>query len=108
MAKKARFPKYLNRNRLLYKWEYDQWIVAVVTFFAMFYIIGFFLSIDMFIAFAVGIFTTYKVLKIYNRVIKEAAPGFLFHFLYDIGLFKPKECDKCVKPPYGYERKFKD
>lgn len=107
------FPKYLNRNKLLYKLEYDEWFVILVTFFTTFYVLGFFLMLHAIISFIASYFVTRSVLKYYTDIYKEKSPGFLYHFFYDHGFVKPTssedgENDKDIKFPYGYETEFKD
>lgn len=107
---KVNFPKYLNRNRLLYKLEYDEWFVIAVSFFSFFYGFAFFLMFNVILAFIISYFLTRSVIKYYIGVHKEESPGYLYHFFYDYGFSKPtaKKNDKDIDFPFGYETEFKD
>jgi len=105
------FPKYINRNRLFYKLEYDEWLVIGGTFFFFFYLLGFFLSFNILIAIGISFFVTKKIAKLYTEDFKELSPGFLNHFFYDLGLSgqkTKKNIKEEVSFPFGYETKFKD
>lgn len=106
------FPRFLNNNRLLYKLEYDEWIVLAFSFFLVFYLLGFFLMIHPILAFAMAYYITKRIFKFYREVLKTASPGYLYHFLYNYGFAKPKEDkqenSKGIKFPYGYETEFKN
>lgn len=105
------FPKYLNRNKLLYKLEYDEWLVIAVSFFSIFYLFGFFLMFNIIISLVISYFATRSITKYYIGVHKEESPGYLYHYFYDMGFSKPKENkddDKDIKFPFGFETEFKD
>lgn len=105
------FPKFLNRNRLLYKLEYDEWFVIASTFFGIFYLFGFFLMIHVVPSAIVSYFVTRSVTKYYIGVHKEESPGYLYHFFYDYGFSKPSKNEannKDIDFPFGYETEFKD
>jgi len=105
---KVFFPKYLNRNRLFYKLEYDEWIVLAVSFFGIFYLLGFFLMINIIISLAASYFGTKKIFKYYTDTHKVASPGYLYHFFYDYGFSQPKDFEDDIELPYGYETEFED
>lgn len=105
---KVFFPRYLNRNRLFYKLEYDEWLVVLATSLIAFYLLGFFLMIPVIISFIITYFITRSVLKYYTDIHKTKSPGYLFHFFYGFGLIKPKDNEKDIEFPYGYEVEFKD
>ena len=111
---RASFPKFLNSNRLLYKLEYDEWIVIVSSFFILFYVFGFFLMFNSIISFLLSAYITKKITKYYMEEHKTKSPGYLFHFFYDLGFSQPsknkhdKDNDKDIQFPFGYETEFKD
>lgn len=107
---KVFFPRYLNRNRLFYKLEYDEWLVMFGTGFAVFYLLAFFLMIYTIISLIATYFITRTIMKYYSDTHKNKSPGYLFHFFYNIGLTKPKgsENEKDIPFPYGFETEFKD
>jgi len=104
------FPKYINRNRLLYKLEYDEWFVILAAFLSSFYLFAFFLMINVVIALIMSYFATRSVAKYYIDIHKMESPGYLYHFFYDYGFSKPKNKgnDKDIDFPFGYETEFKD
>ena len=107
---KVRFPKYINKNRLLYKLEYDEWFVIAVSFFFFFYLFAFFLMFNVILSFILSYFATRSISMYYMDVHKNESPGYLYHFFYDYGFSQPakKKNDKDIDFPSGYETEFKD
>ena len=62
-------------------------------------------------------FMGYKTVELYKQLIKEAAPGYLYHFFYTAGIINPtilvEENGKKIRKnpdsiPYGFETEFRD
>ena len=107
--KRLPFPRYLNRPRLLITFELDQIIFtiivnAIILAFSIIFSIPFYVT-----AILIGVIT-YIANKIYVRLVKEEAPGFLEHFFYEKGILDVKQDkkNKEIAIPYGFEKHFID
>jgi len=116
MVKRVRFLRYMDSYRLVYRFEWDMIAVTVsslIIIFASATILQAPLWLSPFFA-AVG---SWKTLKLYKSLIKEAAPGYLYHFFYSIGIINPvsreKRNGKIIRTnpdniPFGFENDFRD
>ena len=106
------FPKYLNRKRLFFKWEYDIVLVSVsIATLFFFYLLwfGFNLILDLFLSLVVLYFS----FKYYKKFFKDKKRAWIKHKLYSMGIIKPykdnnpnvKEEDKKILP-FGFESEF--
>jgi hypothetical protein len=111
--KKIPFPKYLNRPRLILIFEEDEVLIAILTAG----IVGAFCVLIEVSSFYMVLWMIVSVIitnKLHKKVVKDTPNGFIYHFLYHIGLQKPgrgkskfsKENESIV--PYGFERHFID
>lgn len=106
----------MDSYRLIYRFEWDIVAVAVgsgLVYFVMMVIFQAPLWFSPLFAFL----GAYKTLKMYKSLIKEAAPGYLEHLFYSIGLYNPlvkiKKDGKITREnpdniPFGFENDFRD
>ncbi|MFA6195376.1 MAG: hypothetical protein WC656_01875 [Sulfurimonas sp.] len=116
MSQRVKFLKYIDSNRLIYRFEWDIVVVTAVSglfFFVATTLLQVPLWASPFFAFA----GAWKTLSLYKLLIKEAAPGYLYHFFYSIGVFNPtvieKKNGKTIRKnpdniPFGFENDFRD
>lgn len=89
--------------------EVDEWLVLIASLLGTFYVLAVFFGVPVLVSVPVSAIVMYFAGKLYGKYSKEASPGFLIHFFYDIGLYKPKKIDENdIELPYGFERRFKD
>lgn len=111
--KRIPFPKYLNRPRLFLIFEQDEILIALLTF-AFVSTICILLNVDSFIMIIVNIFSVFISNKIYKKMVKDTANGYIYHLLYHMGFEKPGKSISKFKDandtiiPYGFERHFID
>lgn len=114
--RKVRFPQFLNRSRLLFIFEIDLLIIVFGSALVMLWVFSKFLK--MFIAIPVSFYIAYKIMLWYKKAKYELSPGFIRHFLYSKGIYKPKKDfekypelkkrDSKNFFPSGYVREFRD
>lgn len=89
MARKVQFPQFLKRARLMFVFEMDMFVVVFFSALIALWIFSKFLK--MIIAIPLSFYLAYKLMLLYNKARYEMSPGFILHFLYSKGLYKPKE-----------------
>jgi len=113
---RVKFLKYIDSYRLIYRFEWD--IVAVPSISTLLYFVFFTLiQVPLWISPFFSAFLGYKTVKLYRQLIKDAAPGYLYHFFYTAGIVNPtklvKENGKTIRKnpdaiPFGFENDFRD
>lgn len=116
MNQRVKFLKYMDSYRLIYRFEWD--IIAVLLGSGIFYFVTMILfQAPLWFSPFFAAVAAYKTLKIYKSLIKEAAPGYLGHLFYSIGLYNPlvkiKKDGKNIRInpdniPFGFENDFRD
>lgn len=116
MKQRVRFLRYTDSYRLVYRFEWD--IIAVTAVSALFFfVIITVLQAPLWVSPFFSFFGAWKTLNLYKSLIKEAAPGYLYHFFYSIGIFNPtikeKRNGKTIYKnpdnlPFGFENDFRD
>ena len=116
MKKRVKFLKYIDSYRLVYRFEWDIIAVTTVSGFT-FFVISTLLQVPLWASPFFAAFGGWKVLSMYKNLVKDAAPGYLYHFFYSIGIINPvvkkKEngVNTKVNPdnlPNGFETDFRD
>jgi len=100
------FPRYLKGSKLFIDIDIDYIFVGALAFFASVGV-SFMLSIPIVASMFVILIGTSVPVRGYQRLMKTAAPGYLKHYIYELGLNKR---NKIVKGglPYGFDREFED
>jgi len=117
MAKeRIKFLRYTDSYRLVNRFEWDLIVVPIVSGVAVFVILAL-MQVPLWASpFFAGI-SGWKILKYYIKLIKDASPGYLYHFFYTKGLINPVVKEKKngktiqVNPiniPFGFENDFRD
>jgi hypothetical protein len=116
MSQRVKFLKYMDSYRLIYRFEWD--IVAVVAVSGIVYFAAAtILQAPLWASPFFALIGAIKTLNLYKSLIKEAAPGYLYHFFYSIGVFNPtiieKKNGKSIRKnpdnlPFGFENDFRD
>lgn len=114
--KRIKFLKYIDSYRLIYRYEWD--IIAVPAVSTLLYFVSLtLLQSPLWISPFFSVLLGYKTLKLYQRLIKDAAPGYLYHFFYTAGIINPtkirKKNGKKIREnieaiPFGFEDEFRD
>jgi len=98
------FSRYIKRPRLVFKYDLDTVIYALVV--AMIpIVIGLFATKFIFGILSGGA-CGYLVMKYYPKLTKDKAPGQIDHLMYDIGLSNPNNQEEATKIPPGYINEF--
>jgi len=114
--RRIKFLRYMNSNRLIYRFEWDLIAVPVVSGMAYFVVLTI-LQVPLWFAPFFAFVGAWKTLNVYRAWIKDAAPGYLYHFFYSISLINPVEKKKKngktiyenpINIPYGFENDFRD
>ncbi|MBW6487566.1 hypothetical protein [Sulfurimonas sp.] len=116
MSQRVKFLRYMDSYRLIYRFEWDIVAVTIGSGIAYFIILVL-LQSPIWLSPLFAAYGAYKTLKLYKSLVKEAAPGYLEHFVYSIGLYNPtvkiKKNGKYIKTnseniPFGFENDFRD
>jgi hypothetical protein len=99
------FPRYLKSSRLFIDIDVDYIVVAAISFF-MSVAIAFMLNIPIVMAIFVILIGTAVPVRAYQRLMKTAAPGYLKHYIYSLGLVKKRAGKGSL--PYGFDKVFED
>ena len=110
------FPRYIDRSRLFFIFEIDMLFVFAGSSMGIMWILSRLLTLVLAIPFA--FYMGYKIMKFFNVLKYEKSPGFIRHFFYNIGAYKPTfkpseypELEKRDNPdffPSGYIKNFRD
>ncbi len=116
MEARIKFLRYMNSKRLIYRFEWD--IVAVPLISGgIIFVALIFIQLPSWASPLFSFIGAWKILNIYKALIKNASPGYLYHFFYSIGLWNPTVIEKKsgknirVNPrniPFGFENEFRD
>lgn len=116
MSQRVKFLKYMDSYKLIYRFEWD--LVAVTVGSGLIYFVSMILlQAPLWFAPLFAAIAAYKTLKLYRAVIKDAAPGYIEHLFYSIGLYNPlikiKKDGKNIRInpdniPFGFENDFRD
>lgn len=116
MVQRIKFLRYIDSYRLIYRFEWDIIAVPVISsliYFFIFTVIQIPLWASPFFVFI----ASFKTLSLYKKLIKEASPGYLYHFFYSIGIINPlikeRKNGKTIyrnpdNIPYGFETEFRN
>lgn len=104
--KQIDFPRYLKGSKLFIDIDVDYIVVAAVAFFVSAGI-AFMLSVPIYVSMFIIIIGTTIPVRAYQRLMKTAAPGFLKHYIYELGLVKKNKKEKGGLP-YGFDKVFED
>lgn len=116
MSQRVRFLKYMDSNRLIYRFEWDIVVVTIASG-AILFIALTLLQAPLWASISFAPIGAWKILGIYKLLIKDAAPGYLYHFFYSIGVLNPtikvKKNGKTIRInpdniPFGFENDFRD
>ena len=99
------FPRYLKGSKLIIDIDSDYVVVAIISFF-MSVAISFMLNIPIVMAIFVILIGTAVPIRAYQRLMKTAAPGYLKHYIYSLGLVKKRKTKGGL--PYGFDKVFED
>jgi len=113
---RVKFLKYIDGYKLIYRFEWD--IVAVAIGSAVFIFVSLtIMQIPVWISPLFVFIGSWKTLALYKKLVKEASPGYLYHFFYSIGIINPtikiKKNGKTIQVnpdniPFGFENEFRD
>jgi len=81
------FSRYINRPRLIFKYDADTVVFALIV--AVIPILIGLVATYLIVGILVGGILGWLFMKYYPKYAKEKAPGLIQHFLYDIGLTNP-------------------
>lgn len=116
MKQRVKFLRFMDSYKLIYRFEWDVVVVTAgsgVIYFAAMIL----LQAPLWVAPAFASVAAYKTIKVYKALIKDAAPGYLEHLFYSIGLYNPlvkiKKDGKNIRVnpdniPFGFENDFRD
>lgn len=103
------FCRFVERPRLIFKYEMDVIIYSIVVGLVPI-IIGIF-STRLVLGIICGFVIGYLFLKNYPKYAKKKTPGLMLHFFYDIGLTNPNKknnTEKENKIPPGFINEFNE
>jgi hypothetical protein len=103
------FCRFVNRPRLIFKYDSDVIIYSVIVGLIPI-IIGIFTT-KLVIGIICGFIIGYIFLKNYPKFAKNKTPGLMIHFFYDIGLNDPNkknDTKKEKKIPPGFINEFNE
>lgn len=113
---RIKFLKYIDSYRLIYRYEWD--VIAVTSVSGLVYFVALtVLQAPLWVSPFFSFYGSYRTIKAYRALVKDAAPGYLYHFFYSIGMINPvikeKKNGKVIKKnpeniPYGFETDFRD
>jgi len=114
MARKnIEFPRYINNYRLYFIFELDELFVLLgVLILCMVLFVLF--PIPIYVLLVVMPLSTYYAFAFYKKLVKDAPPGYLLHYFYDLGFVSRKKNNstknkhKDIDIPYGFEKEFID
>lgn len=102
------FPRYLKGSKLFIDIDVDYIVVALISFIVSVGIV-FMLNIPILASILLIILGVAVPMRAYQRVMKTASPGYLKHFLHELGVAKKKgRGSNKNNLPYGFERQFED
>jgi len=116
MDQRVKFLRFIDSNRLIYRFEWDLVVVPIVS--GLFYFVALtLLQSPLWFSPFFSFIGAWKTLSMYKLLIKDAAPGYLYHFFYSIGILNPvikiKKNGKTIRKnpiniPFGFENDFRD
>lgn len=87
--RKVKFPQYIDRARMIFVFESDMVLVFSGSTILLLWIFSKVFSLLLVVPFA--FYAGWNLMKLYNKARYEMSPGFIRHFFYRVGLFKPKQ-----------------
>lgn len=103
------FPRYLKGSKLFIDIDIDYIVVVLISFIVSVFM-AFMLNMPIYMAIILILLGVSVPVRAYQRVMKTAAPGFLKHFLHELGIGKKRGSNGSNRSnlPYGFERHFED
>ena len=98
-------PRYIDREKMLGSFEISEVIVGLIGFFIIFFA-GFVLSIGTVIVMPLGLVVTIAIAISVRKIKKKFPDGFLIHYFYRKGYWKPERSDGIKVLPTGYIKYF--
>lgn len=87
---KVEFPRHLNRPRVLVAIEIDTVVVSVLSFSGV-YLAVTFSTMPVYLTLFAAIGVSFAATKTYLGFKEEAPKGFIWHLLYELGIWKTRE-----------------
>ena len=103
------FPRYLKGSKLFIDIDVDYIYVGFASFLVSVGIV-FMLNIPILVAMLIIMLGIAVPLRAYHRIMKTASPGYLKHYMHELGIVKKKGKGGINNRnlPYGFEREFED
>lgn len=98
-------PRYIDREKMLGSFEISEVIIGMLGFFIIFFM-GFFFSIDTVIIMPLGLVVTVVIAVSIRKIKRKFPDGFLLHYFYRKGYWKPIRSDGVKVLPTGYIKYF--